>query len=163
LADEPPAAGLEVAEAAPLATPEPGGLAMAALVDAPEAPRSRTVDPLPNPEGLTLAAASVMPAPRPEPVIRPEPDAPEIVTRMSTSNGRLAGVTLGRFNTRDQAERTLITISLSDMSTFGTATRKIVQRGGAFEANFMGMSSDEAAFACQRVTARGRDCSVIGG
>jgi D-alanyl-D-alanine carboxypeptidase len=167
LTDEPPSAVAEiaVADATPLAMPAEPPVAVAALVAgaAPDVPNATSLDPLPNPEGLVLAAASVMTAPLPEPVIRPEPENPEIVTRMSTSNGRISGVSLGRFSTRDQAERTLITISLSDMSTFGTTTRKVVQRSGGFEANFMGMTSEEAAFACQRVTARGRDCSVIGG
>ena len=144
---------------APAATP-----AAEAPVQVAEAtPPGTSVEPLPNPEGLVLANAAAVRSTGPEPVIRPEPENAEIVTRMSTSNGRISGISLGRFPTRDQAERTLITVSLSDMATFGSATRKVVQRSGAFEANFMGMSDDEAQFACQRVTARGRDCAVIGG
>ncbi len=163
LPDEPPSAGTEIAETEAPADPGTTAVAVAAADVAPEVPASATMEPLPNPDGLILAAAATMTAPLPEPVIRPEPESPEIVTRMSTSNGRLAGVTLGRFSTRDQAERTLITVSLSDMATFGGATRKVIQRGGGFEANFMGMTSDEAETACRRVLARGRDCEMIGG
>lgn len=133
------------------------------VAEAETAEQNHSLNPLPNPEGIVLTAASSLAASAPQPVIRPEPEAPEIVTRLSTSNGRIAGVSLGRFPTRDQAERTLITVSLSDMSTFGTATRKIVQRSSGFEANFMGMTTEEATQACQRVNARGRECTVLGG
>jgi D-alanyl-D-alanine carboxypeptidase len=118
--------------------------------------------PAPEPEAVLLAAAVAPPLP-PEPTIRPEPVSAEIVTRLSTSGGRHYGVSLGRFGTRTEAEKALITMSLSDMAGLGGALRRVVQRSGGFEANFMGMSEEEAALACRRMLARGLDCAPIGG
>lgn len=126
-----------------------------------QTPNSR-LDPLPNADEIVLAQAALMPPPAPEPTIRTEPETTEIVTRMSTSGGRHSGISLGSFGTRDQAERTLITVALSDMASFDGALRRVVQRSAGYEANFMGLSPEQAQQACRRISARGRDCKIIG-
>jgi D-alanyl-D-alanine carboxypeptidase len=144
-AAEPEAAPAAVADAIPLTPPGDA---------APEAGTEALVE---------IALAVPLPEPTPEPVLRPEPVAAEIVTRLSTSGGRHAGVSLGRYASRYEAEKALIGTALSDMTGFGTALRRVVQRGGGFEANFMGMTADEAELSCRRLVARGQDCTPIGG
>jgi D-alanyl-D-alanine carboxypeptidase len=112
---------------------------------------------------VEIALAVPLPEPVPEPVLRPEPMAAEVVTRLSTSGGRHAGVSLGRYPSRYEAEKALIGTALSDMTGFGAALRRVVQRGGGFEANFMGMTAEEAELSCRRLVARGQDCTPIGG
>ena len=99
----------------------------------------------------------------------PEPDAdvvataePEVVTRISTSGGRHWGVNVGRFNSRYDAERVLLRVALNEMSTLDGALRRVVQRSGGFDANFMGLSREGADLACRRLQARGTTCFMIG-
>lgn len=87
---------------------------------------------------------------------------PEVVTRISTSGGRYWGVNVGRFNTRYNAERVLLRVALNEMSTLDGALRRVVQRPGGFDANFMGLSREGADLACRRLQARGTTCFMIG-
>ena len=156
-------AGQAVSLAADLA-PAPAAEPAAAMADAGPLPAPADAAPEAEPEALVeIALAMPLPASAPEPVLRPEPVAAEIVTRLSTSGGRHAGVSLGSFPSRYEAEKALIATALSDMTGFGTSLRRIVQRGGGFEANFMGMSAEEAERSCRRLVARGQDCTTIGG
>lgn len=93
--------------------------------------------------------------------IKPEP-APEIVTRVSTSGGRLWGVNIGRYNSRYEAERVLLKVALNEMSTLDGTTRSVVARSSGFDANFMGLSRETADLACRRLQARGTPCFMIG-
>ena len=93
--------------------------------------------------------------------ITPEP-APEIVTRVSTSGGRLWGVNIGRYNSRYEAERVLLKVALNEMSTLDGSTRSVVARSSGFDANFMGLSRETADLACRRLQARGTPCFMIG-
>lgn len=167
LSDEPPVATENAPQAEITPVPDaPTGNEVATL--SPETrpaptPAGRALDPLPNADELMLETASVMPAPVPQPTIRPEPESTQIVTRMSTSGGHHSGISLGKFGTRDQAERILITVALSEMASFNGALRRVVRRPTGFEANFMGLTADEAEQACHRIISRGRDCSIIGG
>ena len=109
--------------------------------------------PLPRPSSIVLAA--VDPA-------TPKADAPrEVVSRVSTSGGRHFGIHLGKETTRDAAERRLLRAALTEIDMLSDALRKVVKRGGAFEANFVGLSQADAALACQRLAARGEACSLI--
>jgi D-alanyl-D-alanine carboxypeptidase len=92
----------------------------------------------------------------------PEPAPREVVARLSTSGGHHFGINVGRFNTRTQAERTLLQTALMELSTLDTALRKVVQTNRGFEANFVGMSEEEAALACRRLAARALACETIG-
>jgi D-alanyl-D-alanine carboxypeptidase len=84
------------------------------------------------------------------------------VARLSTSGGRHWGISVGRYNTRTQAERTLLQTALMELGTLDSALRKVVQTPRGFEANFVGMSEEEAALACRRLAARSLSCETLG-
>jgi len=87
---------------------------------------------------------------------------PEVVTRISTSGGRHWGVNVGRYNSRYDAERVLLRVALNEMSTLDGSLRRVVQRSGGFDANFMGLTREGADLACRRLQARGTTCFMIG-
>jgi D-alanyl-D-alanine carboxypeptidase len=116
------------------------------------APRARPA------EEVVLASA---PATAPAPAAAPEPPPREVVARLSTSGGRHWGINVGRFNSRHQAERTLLQTALMELSTLDSALRKVVETPRGFDANFVGMSEDEAALACRRLTARNLSCETL--
>jgi D-alanyl-D-alanine carboxypeptidase len=88
--------------------------------------------------------------------------APEVVTRISTSGGRHWGVNVGRYPSRYAAERVLLKVALNEMTTLDGSLRRVVQRSGGFDANFMGLSREGADLACRRLQARGTSCFMIG-
>lgn len=175
----PPAAETRVAEADPEVAPvvadsgEDPEAEEVAGADATEAPvTTATAEaPAPVPAPEPIPAASPAPAPRPgrdavifakvDPAPAPEPAAPEIVTRFSTSGGHDWGITLGRFNTRDAAERTLLKTALVESTVLRESLRKVVSRGGGFEATFAGLTQDQADLACRRLQARGNSCFTL--
>jgi len=81
---------------------------------------------------------------------------------MSTSGGRHWGINVGHYGTRHQAERVLLQTALVELSTLDQALRKVVQRRGGYDANFVGLSEDQAALACRRLSARNMDCQTLG-
>jgi D-alanyl-D-alanine carboxypeptidase len=87
-----------------------------------------------------------------------EGDAPEVVTRVSSSGGRYWGVTVGSYTTRHEAERMLLRTALAEASALDGALRRVVQSGGGFNANFVGLSREQADLACRRLQARGTTC-----
>ncbi len=87
---------------------------------------------------------------------------PEVVTRVSTSGGRLWGINVGRFNSRGSAERVLIQTALNEPGALDGALRRVTQRAGGFDANFMGLTNEAADLACRRLQARGAMCFMIG-
>ena len=120
---------------------------------------------------------AVMPQARPEPpaemqmaamaTVAPPaesfaPGEPEVVTRVSTSGGRHWGVNVGRYPSRFDAERVLLQVALNEMDTLDGALRRVVQRSGGFDANFMGLNREAADLACRRLQARGTTCFMIG-
>ena len=90
------------------------------------------------------------------------PAAQEIVTRVSTSGGRHWGINVGRYNSRFEAEGTLLRVALNEMTTLDGAVRRVVQRSGGFDANFMGLTRESADLACRRLQARGTTCFMLG-
>jgi D-alanyl-D-alanine carboxypeptidase len=86
----------------------------------------------------------------------------EVVTRVSTSGAEHWGVNLGHFATRSEAERLMMRLQLAESATLGDGLRKVVARKGGFDANFMGLSRDNADLACRRLQARGQQCFTIG-
>jgi D-alanyl-D-alanine carboxypeptidase len=86
---------------------------------------------------------------------------PQIISRVSTSNdSRLWGISLGAFNTRHDAERSLITVKMAEAQALSSGISRIRQTSGRFEASFAGLTEGEADRACARLTARGMDCNV---
>lgn len=140
---------LGVADAAPTPTEAQDAVAVA-LADADDAD---TVTPKARPTNIVVASAEMGPAVAP---------APEIVTRISTSGGRLWGVNVGRYNSRYEAERVLLKVALNEMSTLDGSLRKVEARSSGFDANFMGLSRETADLACRRLQARGTPCFMIG-
>ncbi len=109
------------------------------------------------PETAITVAAAVPATPAPE--VNAEP---EVVTRISTSGGRHWGVNVGRYDTRYDAERVLLRVALNEMSSLDGSLRRVVQRAGGFDANFMGLTREGADLACRRLQARGTTCFMIG-
>jgi len=127
----------QVASAAPAATAGP----------APEV----TSSPVPRPARVVLASVAAKPA-----------QTPIIVTRVSTSGGRLWGVNIGRYTSHHQAERVLLKTALKEMTTLDGSLRKVVRHNTGFDANFVGMTRQTAELACRRLQARNITCNTLG-
>ncbi len=118
----------------------------------------------------SLAGAYLRPAPRPvvaegsaDPSAgKPDEKKPVVVTRLSTSGGRYWGINIGRYTTRNEAERVLLQTALVEMSTLETALRKVVLSSKGWEANFVGMTEKRAELACRRLHARNVNCTPVG-
>jgi D-alanyl-D-alanine carboxypeptidase len=141
-------------EPAPEALPEPTDLAFAEAVD-------QTM--------LVAMVASPAPRPRPEemyadadPVQDASQATPEVVTRISTSGGRHWGINVGRYPSRAGAERQLLKTALAETATLNDGLRKVVERGGEYDANFVGLTQDQADLACRRLQARAVQCFTMG-
>jgi D-alanyl-D-alanine carboxypeptidase len=141
------------------------------LADATEMDDS-TTDAVLEPQDVQLASAAMVapaPAKRNAPLfeaaaIRPKakPLEEEIVISLSTSSDRHWGITLGRFGSRDAAERVLLKTQLVESATLNSSLRKVVPRGGGYEATFAGLTQDDADLACRRLQARAVQCFTMG-
>ena len=165
--DAPP--GTPMAEgAAPAPDPRPG-------IDPSPVLATRDMpgtSPVPRPE--TAQAATPDPTPQAALVVPPRPaDAPaassaasslepEVITRASSTGSRLFGVSLGAQPSHHAAERLLLRTALADIGTFEQTLRRVVQRGGGYEALFQGMTEDQATRACARLAARSIPCEAFG-
>jgi D-alanyl-D-alanine carboxypeptidase len=160
--DETPAAEDTANPAAPVTI-----ALMSAPSDQPLVQVTAMTVPDPSPEAKTIRPS---PEPRPDQIVLAaveqegplQPVQQEIISRVSTSGGREYGINLGNFPSRYQAERMLLQTALVEMNTLDEALRKIVNRKGGFDANFVGMTEDMADLACRRLAARNADCRVIG-
>lgn len=116
-----------------------------------------------------MAAVQKVPFTGLRPVARPTSLAvasPEtelvVVTRLSTSGGRYWGVNVGLYTSRYQAEKVLLRTALSELETLDGTLRKVAKTRRGFEANFLGMSQEQAELACRRLNARNATCKPIG-
>lgn len=89
------------------------------------------------------------------------PPMPEIVTRVSTSGGRVWAVDLGLYPSRFDAERTLLRVALSENGTLGSGVRRVGQRSGRFVAGIHSLTQEQAELACLRLSARAQSCDVV--
>ncbi|MCC5969569.1 MAG: serine hydrolase [Pararhodobacter sp.] len=89
------------------------------------------------------------------------PPMPEIVTRVSTSGGRVWSVDLGLYPSRFDAERTLLRVALSENNTLGSGVRRVGQRSGRFVAGIHSLTQEQAELACLRLSARSQSCEVV--
>lgn len=187
---EPKPEAVEVAAAAPaeVSTEEPEETVVAALAVDPESVQATAAAPAAPANSLqgqaqaiadgsatgtdplvTLASASPRPAKRKAPiyddatvVAAVAPAEQEVVTRVSTSGGRDWGITVGRYSTRAEAERVLLKTQLAETATLNESLRKVVSRGGGYEATFAGLTQDQADLACRRLAARATPCFTLG-
>jgi len=113
-----------------------------------------------TPVGAAIRNAPIFERSAERPAARPA--EPEVVVRLSTSNGRHWGVNVGRFNSRDAAERAVLKTQLAEAVTLNDGLRKVVQRSGGFDANVMGLTQDQADLACRRLQARAIQCFTMG-
>ncbi|WGW05346.1 D-alanyl-D-alanine carboxypeptidase family protein [Tropicibacter oceani] len=126
----------------------------------------------PEPKTVSVApAASIKPARRPQGVVLasnpPRAEATpalkaEVVTRLSTSGGRHWGINVGRYSSRFEAEKVMLKTALIETATLDGALRKVNQGKRGFDANFMGLTRDQADLACRRLQARQITCFMIG-
>lgn len=86
---------------------------------------------------------------------------PEVISRLSTSGAHDWAITLGRFNSRDAAEKVLLRTALSEPTTLDQTLRKVIDRKNGFDANFVGLSQGQADLACRRIQARGQQCFTM--
>lgn len=144
----------------PAAAPDKAGDTQLAAATVPEttatAPTRLSTTPPPRPAELQLASVT------PDLIADTDPVVRRVVTRMSTSGGRLWGINVGRYNTRNQAERVLLKTALTEMTTLDGALRKVSNQPRGWEANFVGMTKEMSALACRRLEARGVGCTTLG-
>jgi D-alanyl-D-alanine carboxypeptidase len=70
-------------------------------------------------------------------------------------------VHLGKLPTRSEAERLLMKTQLKESATLGQGLRKVVEKKGGYDANFMGLTQDQADLACRKLTARAVTCFTM--
>ena len=135
-----------------------------------EAAVADTVPAAPEPapravQAASLAGAMLRPAPRPGPAtekVEVAMNEPVVITRLSTSGGRHWAINVGRYTTRDEAERVLLKTALVDISMLDEALRKVVRSPQGWEANFVGLSAERAELACRRLHAQNVNCIPVG-
>jgi len=158
--------GAAVPEPAPEIPAPETGLAAAAPPEDMPLPVPRPTPEVARPAEPDPVEIAAPPAPSPAPVDVAAEDTAEdalVVTRASSSGGRLYSVSLGLQGSHHSAERLLLRTALSEIGTFDDALRRVVRRGEAqYEATFHGLSEVQASRACARLSARAMDCSVIG-
>jgi D-alanyl-D-alanine carboxypeptidase len=108
-----------------------------------------SVKPAARPKDLVLAA---LPETAPE---------PQVVTRVSTSGGRNWGINVGRYPSEYKARKVLLKTALSEVGTLDDALRKVVERRGGYDANFMGLTRETADLACRRLQAKQVTCFMV--
>lgn len=86
----------------------------------------------------------------------------QVVTRVSTLGESHFGINVGRFETQDSAERILLKMQLVESATLAGSQRSVTQKGGGFDANFLGLTQEAAELACRRLTARSIQCLTLG-
>ncbi len=152
---------VQLASAAPVAAAPVAAAPVTDLSDMAPATaqlfENATTTPEARPTEIIMTAADIAPADTSS-----MQAVPEVVTRMSTSGGRLWGINVGRYNSRDRAERVLIQVALNEPAALDGALRRVTQRSGGYDANFMGLSNEAADLACRRLQARGSMCFMIG-
>jgi len=91
-----------------------------------------------------------------------EESVPVVVTRKRDTGDRHWGINIGQFTTRYQAERALIKTALTELGTLDDLPRTVSSSARGHDANFIGMTQQGAARACQRLKARSIDCKTLG-
>ncbi|MCG6901414.1 MAG: serine hydrolase [Rhodobacter sp.] len=165
------AEAVTAAQVEPAALPAPETLTASVLpavkpVPKPELPEVAMPAAAPAPATKPVRVAIAAPKPRPADFVNvaldTTPAEPVIVTRLSTSGGHHWGINVGRFTTRNQAERVLLKTALAELGTLDDALRKVASSSRGHDANFVGMTKEGAERACRRLQARNLECNTIG-
>ncbi|MDF1803776.1 D-alanyl-D-alanine carboxypeptidase family protein [Thalassovita sp.] len=122
---------------------------------------AKTPSPRMRPSNLVLAGTGKQDQEN-ETTLTSEDQQREVVTRLSTSGGRHWGINVGRYPSHYAAEKVLVKTALAEMATLEGSLRKVVNRKGGFDANFMGLTREKADLACRRLQARQTTCFMIG-
>ncbi|MCT4558403.1 MAG: serine hydrolase [Pelagimonas sp.] len=136
------------------AVPPEAPTATAPVVTAKAQAPAQSAKPITRPKSVKAAA-----------LLRDKPtpaQQAEVVTRLSTSDGRHWGINVGRYRNEFAAQKVLLKTALAESTTLDGALRKVVKGSRGFDANFMGLSRDEAEIACKRLQARQMTCFMIG-
>ncbi|MEM7490213.1 MAG: D-alanyl-D-alanine carboxypeptidase family protein [Pseudomonadota bacterium] len=112
-----------------------------------------------QPGGILVASAGT-PTPRPADVT-PEAAPLQVVTRASTSGGRVFTLMLDAQPSRSAADKLLLRTALQELDALDDALRRVERVQGGFEPSFVGLSEREANRACTRLQARDVPCSVM--
>lgn len=116
-----------------------------------------------TPQGqVLLASASATTQRPPQPDVEPEAAPLQVVTRASSSGGRVYAITLDAQPSRSAADKLLLRTALQELETLDDALRQVERVRGGFAPSFVGLSEREAHRACVRLQARDVDCSVVG-
>ena len=83
------------------------------------------------------------------------------VARRTTSGNRVWAINIGKFNTRYEAERVLLRMALTEMSTLDGASRRVKARATGFDALFIGLTQEGADLACSRLHAQKLSCFMV--
>ncbi|MEM7642588.1 MAG: D-alanyl-D-alanine carboxypeptidase family protein [Pseudomonadota bacterium] len=118
-----------------------------------------------TPQGQVLLASASAPTPRPagQTDVQPEAAPLQVVTRASSSGGRVYAITLDAQPSRSAADKLLLRTALQELDTLDDALRQVERVRGGFAPSFVGLSEREAHRACVRLQARDVDCSVVTG
>lgn len=106
---------------------------------------------------MIMTAAAIDPGAAP--LLRPDP---EVVTRVSSSGGGGWGVDIGRFPSRDAAERALIQLAIAEAEALQGGVRRVDNGQGGWAGTVVGLSRDQADLACRRLAARSQTCFMLG-
>lgn len=153
--------GATVANAQPADSPVTASGATATLIASapPARPEAVEIASL-STRGQSAAALSATDlVSAPAPVDRPE--GARIVTRPTATGGRLWAINLGRYPTRFAAEGVLLKTALAESRSLTDGLRKVVVRAGGFDAQFAGLTRDQADLACRRLQARNQTCFTV--
>ncbi|MBA84875.1 D-alanyl-D-alanine carboxypeptidase family protein [Thalassobius sp. S69A] len=123
---------------------------------------TNTPTPRMRPSGLVLASTGEQKRAVEDALASAAVEEREVVTRLSTSGGRHWGINVGRYPSSYAAEKVLVKTALAEMATLEGSLRKVVNRKGGFDANFMGLTREKADLACRRLQARQVTCFMIG-
>ncbi len=119
-----------------------------------------------NAAGPELSATEGPAAPAPARVpglkLTPLEDGRVIVARAPAGGKGDWGIHLGRFGNRIEAEKVLIRTAIWEGRLLDEARRRIRLRAGKFEADFVGLTREDAALACARLAARRMNCQPLG-
>ncbi len=85
----------------------------------------------------------------------------EVVLVMSTSGGRHWGVNVAAYHPVRGRAGAFCARNWRKGATLNDSLRKVSERGGGYDANFMGPDAEQADLACRRLQARAIQCFTI--